>query len=296
MKVIPREGRSPTFIPPGAWDRLGKDRPTVGARSVRRHVRQTTVTTARRAEASTAARYWEIDALRGVAILMMVTYHLMWDLWNYRILPDVVLYEGFWKYFQRATAGLFLLLVGVSLAVVTQRRLAHSTTLPFRPYLWRGLRIFGWGMVVSLVVWAARIGYIHFGILHLIGFASVAAYPFLRYRRLNLGLWAAFFIAGYFLLSVRVDFPWLLWLGLTPAAYYPNDYFPVIPYFGVPLLGLFVGNSLYTATRRTFYLPDLSAWLPVAGLRWLGRHSLVIYLVHQLALFGILVALGLIRL
>jgi len=266
------------------------------------------VTTAHRAGASSAGRYWEIDALRGVAILMMVTYHLMWDLWYYRILPNVVLYEGFWKYFQRATAGLFLLLVGVSLAVITQRRLAGSApggfpplgagapTLPFRPYLWRGLRIFGWGLVVSVVVWAARIGYIHFGILHLIGFASVAAYPFLRYRWLNLALWAAFFIGGYFLLDVRVGYPWLLWLGVTPAAYYPNDYFPVIPYFGVPLLGLFVGNSLYTAAGRGFGLPDLSRWLPIAGLRWLGRHSLVIYLTHQLALFGLLVALGFIRL
>jgi uncharacterized membrane protein len=245
------------------------------------------VTTARRTDDHAAVRYWEIDALRGVAIIMMITYHLMWDLWYYRILPDVVLYEGFWKYFQRATAGNFLTLVGVSLAVITQRRLARSATLPFRPYLLRGLRIFGWGLVISLVVWAARIGYIHFGILHLIGFATIAAYPFLRYRWLNLALWAMFFVAGYFLLPVRVDFPWLVWLGLMPVAYYANDYFPVIPYFGVPLLGLFLGNSLYTAAGRTFHLPDLSRWPPVAGLRWLGRHSLPIYLVHQLALFGI---------
>jgi uncharacterized membrane protein len=260
------------------------------------------VTTARRNEEPAAARYWEIDALRGVAILMMITYHLMWDLWYYRILPDVVLYEGFWKYFQRATAGNFLTLVGVSLAVITQRRLARSGslpgagTLPVRPYVVRGLRIFGWGLAVSLVVWAARIGYIHFGILHLIGFATIAAYPFLRHRWLNLFLWAVFFVAGYFLLPVRVNFPWLLWLGLIPINYYPNDYFPVIPYFGVPLLGLFLGNSLYTAAGRNFALPDLSGWLPIQGLRWLGRHSLPIYLVHQLALFAILVALGLIRL
>jgi uncharacterized membrane protein len=258
-------------------------------------MRDTLVTTAHRAEPAAAGRFWEIDALRGVAIVMMVTYHLMWDLWYYRVLPNVVLYEGFWKYFQRTCAGLFLVLVGVSLAVVTQRRLAKSSTLPFRPYLWRGLRIFGWGLVISVVVWAAGIGYIHFGILHLIGFASIAAYPFLRYRWLNLVLWAAFFIGGYFLLDVTVSFPWLLWLGLPPAAYYPNDYFPVIPYFGVPLLGLFIGNSLYTASGRTFALPDFSRRLPIAGLRWLGRHSLVIYLTHQLGLFALLVALGISR-
>jgi uncharacterized membrane protein len=243
-------------------------------------------------------RYWEIDALRGVAIVMMVIFHLMWDFWYYQIIPDVVLYAGFWKYFQRTTANLFLTLVGVSLAVVTIKHMGHDLTSlpPFRPYLWRGLRIFGCGMLVTLVVWAARIGYVHFGVLHLIGFASIAAYPLLRQRGLNLLLWAIFFIAGYFLLNVRFDFPWLLWLGFTPYNYYPNDYFPVIPYFGVVLLGIFLGNSLYGPEGRRFLLPDISNWLPIRGLQWLGRHSLIIYLTHQLALFAILVALGLIRL
>ncbi|MCC6457716.1 MAG: DUF1624 domain-containing protein [Caldilineaceae bacterium] len=243
-------------------------------------------------------RYWEIDALRGVAIVMMIIFHLMWDFWYYRILPDVVLYAGFWKYFQRTCANLFLILVGVSLAVVTIQRMGDDLQglPPFRPYLLRGLKIFGCGLLVSLVVWAAGVGYVHFGILHLIGFASVAAYPLLRQRGLNLILWAAFFIAGYFLLGVRLDFPWLLWLGLPPYNYYPNDYFPVIPYFGVVLLGIFLGNSLYGPEGRRFLLPDLSHWLPIRGLQWLGRHSLIIYLLHQIALFAILVALGFIPL
>ena len=75
-------------------------------------------------EASKSAgrqRYWEIDTLRGVAIVMMVIFHLMWDLVSFAITPDVVLYAGFWKYFQRTTAITFLLLVGVSLTVSSRR-------------------------------------------------------------------------------------------------------------------------------------------------------------------------------
>jgi uncharacterized membrane protein len=242
------------------------------------------------------ARYWEIDTLRGVAIVMMIIFHLMWDFWYYQIIPDLVLYAGFWKYFQRTCANLFLILVGVSLAVVTIQRMGDDldSLPPFRPYLMRGLKVLGCGMLVTLVVWTAGIGYVHFGVLHLIGFASIASYPFLRKRTLNLILWAIFFIAGYFLLPVRMDFPWLLWLGLPPDRYYPNDYFPVIPYFGVVLLGIFVGNSLYGPEGRRFVLPDIGNWLPLRGLQFLGRHSLIIYLTHQLALFAILAALGLI--
>jgi uncharacterized membrane protein len=150
-------------------------------------------------------------------------------------------------------------------------------------------------MLVTLVVWGAGIGYVHFGVLHLIGFASIASYPLLRQRGLNLLLWAIFFVAGYLLLNMRFGFPWLVWLGLVPYNYYPNDYFPVIPYFGVVLLGIFLGNSLYGPGGRRFMLPDIGQWLPVRGLQFLGRHSLIIYLTHQLALFAILVALGLIR-
>lgn len=241
-------------------------------------------------------RYWEIDTLRGVAIIMMIIFHLMWDLWYYQIVPDIVLYAGFWKYFQRTCANLFLTLVGVSLAVVTIKRLGDDLVSlpPFRPYLMRGLKIFGCGMLVTLIVWAAGIGYVNFGVLHLIGFASIASYPLLRKRGLNLLLWALFFIAGYFLLPVRVDFPWLLWLGFPPDRYYPNDYFPVIPYFGVVLLGIFLGNSLYGPEGRRFMLPDIGDWLPLRWLQFLGRHSLIIYLTHQIILFVILAALGLI--
>jgi uncharacterized membrane protein len=277
---------------------------------------------ARRLSARTTThRYWEIDSLRGVAIVMMVIYHLMWDLWYFRVLPDVVLYAGFWKYFQRTTASLFITLVGVSLAVTAMRLRGPNGDgpVPFRKFLLRGLRIFGWGMVISLVVWAANVGYVHFGVLHLIGFSIVAAYPFLRFRWLNLALWALFNIAGYFLMPVHMEFPWLLWLrqepfayysnlvlavvdivllwlGLEPAAYYPNDYFPVIPWFGVVLLGIFIGNSLYTPHGRAFSLPDLSGWLPIRVLQWLGAHSLTIYLVHQPLLFALLVVTGVIRL
>ncbi|MCB0136419.1 MAG: DUF1624 domain-containing protein, partial [Caldilineaceae bacterium] len=50
------------------------------------------------AAVKTGPRFWEIDAMRGVAIITMIVYHTMWDLWYWRVLPNVVLWEGFWKY------------------------------------------------------------------------------------------------------------------------------------------------------------------------------------------------------
>jgi uncharacterized membrane protein len=242
-------------------------------------------------------RWWEIDAARGVAIIMMVIFHLMWDLWYFGVLPNVTLYAGFWKYFQRTTASTFLVLVGVSLTVSYRRarRQATGETLVFLKFLWRGLRILGFALALSLIVWGAGLGYIHFGILHLIGASIILAYPLLGWRWLNLALWGLFFVAGFYIQSVRIDTIWLVWLGLRPSGYAPNDYFPLIPWFGVVLLGVFAGNILYRHNSRLFHLPDLSGAFTVRFLQFLGRHSLLIYLIHQPLLLAILWGLGLIR-
>lgn len=65
-------------------------------------------------------RFWEIDAVRGVAVIMMVIYHLMYDLYSFRI-TDAIFTVPFWFYFQRVTASTFIALAGVSLAVLAQR-------------------------------------------------------------------------------------------------------------------------------------------------------------------------------
>jgi uncharacterized membrane protein len=245
---------------------------------------------------ATRQRLWEIDALRGVAIVMMTIFHLMWDLRYFGVLPHVVLYAGFWKYFQRTTAITFLLLVGVSLTVSHHHALVRqpAPTSLFRKFFGRGLRIFALGLGLSLVVWVAQMGYVHFGILHLIGASVVLAYPLLRFRWLNLALWALLFWAGGWVQTLRVDHPWLVWLGVQPTGYAPNDYFPLIPWFGVVLLGIFLGNIFFPDSRRLWPLPDFPAFLPFRLLQFLGRHSLLIYLVHQPLLIALLLGLGII--
>lgn len=235
-------------------------------------------------------RFWEIDVFRGIAIVMMVIYHLMWDLLFFGLVSNVALQQGFWKYFQRTTASTFLLLVGVGLAVSYMRDLNHNNA-SLGKYLWRGAKIFGWGMVLSVIVRVADVGRIDFGVLHLIGVSVILAYPFLAYRWLNIGLWILLNVVGYFLQPLRIETIGLVWLGLKPTDYFYLDYFPLIPWFGVVLLGIGVGNLLYDNNQRTFSLPDFSNWRSIQFLQWLGRRSLAIYLVHQPLLFALLFVL-----
>ncbi len=241
---------------------------------------------------SAKSRFWELDALRGVAIVMMVIYHFMWDLLFFGVVTNVALQQGFWKYFQRTTASTFILLVGVALVVSYQQDRARQQPR-FRRFLQRGLRIFGWGLLLSIVVRVAEIGRLDFGVLHLIGISIILSYPLLRFRWLNIGLWVLFNVLGYLLQSVRVGTIWLVWLGLKPVGYSYLDYFPLIPWFGVVLLGIGIGNLLYANGQRTFteadsLLPKLAALAPNQWLQWLGRRSLMIYLLHQPILFAML--------
>jgi uncharacterized membrane protein len=123
---------------------------------------------------------------------------------------------------------------------------------------------------------------IFFGILHLIGVSIIFAYPFLRWPIAALPVGAGLIVLGIIIGTPRVDFPWLVWLGFRPmdiGTMY--DYRPMIPWFGVALLGISAGYLLYRNGARRFQLPDLSGVPVIRGLSKAGQYSLAIYLIHQ---------------
>ncbi len=242
-------------------------------------------------------RLWEVDALRGVAIVMMVIYHLLWDLAGLGGY-DIAVRSGFWHIWQMTTASLFTGLVGLSLTLSYNReRQTHPTDSLWSKYVLRGLTIFTWGVVIGVVTYVA-LGvdyYVRFGILHLIGLSIIIAYPFLRWRWLNLALGLALIALGALIPPLGLDLPWLEWLAPTPGS--GVDYAPLIPWFGRVLIGIFLGNLLYPGGLRRLPLPDWPAQVGVVrALRLMGQNSLLIYLVHQPILIALLGFLGIIRL
>lgn len=241
---------------------------------------------------NSSQRFWEIDLLRGVAVMMMITFHILFNLAFFSDYP-LVLDEGFWFYFQQATAGLFFLVAGVALTLSYARTGDRSFWRFFR----RGGKIFAWGMVVTAVTWLfLREGFVVFGVLHCIGLSIILAYPFLKRSLWALPAGILCLAAGNYLDNFTFPFPYLLWLGFVPERFYTVDYFPLLPWFGLFLLGLFLGGLLYPSGRRRFPLPDCPEFPPLRGVIFLGRHSLVIYLLHQPVLLALLAVLGVIDL
>jgi uncharacterized membrane protein len=241
-------------------------------------------------------RFWEIDLLRGLAIVMMVFYHFLFDLQYFGVYSLNVSSGTLW-FMARCIAFTFIFLVGVSLSLSHSRAELKSEYRTekrfFSKYLKRGVKIFSLGLLITAVTWLfIPQDFIVFGVLHFIGIAIILEYPFLNFKYLNLALGIIFIILGIFLAQFTFNSPWFLWLGLQPAGFITVDYFPLLPWLGVVSLGLFAGGILYRNYERRFTIPDLSNLSVTRFFNFLGRHSLLIYLLHQPILLILLYLLG----
>jgi uncharacterized membrane protein len=226
------------------------------------------------------SRFGEIDLARGIAILMMVLFHTLFDLY-YLGIYQVEVYSGFWRYFAFATASLFLLIVGISLTISHARvALTKSGYQVALKFVYRGAGIFLLGLVVTFFTWLfLPENFIVFGILHLIGVSVMLSPLFFRFKKWNIML-GFLFIAIGFLIAPHTGSIWFLPLGIHPVAFSSVDYEPIFPWTGVVLIGLGLGEFLYPGGVRGFALPAIPAFI-VRPFGFLGRHSLIIYLVHQ---------------
>ena len=237
------------------------------------------------------SRYWEIDALRGLAIIWMMAFHLTWDLVFYDLVR-VHMGRGPWPWFSRIISTTFLTLVGISLVISEGRR---PEPRRFHRYLVRGLKVFGLGLVITGITYLfLGRSFVVFGILHLIGVSVILAYPFLAYRRrwISLLIGVVLVLIGSQLNRQYASTPWFIWLGLPQFGRGMADWYPVLPWFGLVLVGITLGHTLYTGGQRQFALPDGSGLPVIRELAFLGRHALLIYLVHQPLLVGIAFAVS----
>lgn len=219
-------------------------------------------------------RIWELDALRGICILGMVVFHLLYDLNITLPLPLQLLQE--WG------GCVFLLLSGV------------CVTLGHRPVR-RGLVVLGCGMICTLVTWgmyalklAGNGAVIWFGVLHCLGVCMLLWPLFRKIPSGWLGFWGGVFIAlGFLLENLLLSTPLLVPLGIRFPGFASADYFPLLPNLGFFLLGAVVGRTLYR--KKESRLPNVR---PLRFLCFCGRHSLSIYLLHQPILYGIILILN----
>lgn len=232
----------------------------------------------------TAARLAWLDAARGLAVVAMVAFHLIWDLGNFGYVDADLPFSTGVKLFGHAIAESFLFVAGVALV------LAHERNATWRPF-WRRIGVVaGAAGLVSLGTYLVfPQAFVFFGILHCIALSSLLAAPLLGHRW-PLALVAAVLAAlAPLVLSHPFFNPvWLTWIGLSTIEPLTYDYRPLAPWSGAVFAG--VAAARFWRERGGF---PLGARMRPGALSWLGRHALAIYLLHQPALFGVFSGLAL---
>lgn len=226
-------------------------------------------------------RYPELDFARGTGILLMLLYHLIFDLYflgaGNLLSNPLVLATG------RGAAVLLILVSGISLSISTRRWKGRPGAGGY--YAKRIMRLAFVAALITLVTWIyPHEGFIFFGIIHFITLATLLGFWMADSRKalsiialLSLPIWLVLQTQG-------TSDPLLSVLGWRTTLY-TLDLFSLFPWMGVFALGMLAGDRYYAPAGRKFELMPLPGQ---AELEWMGKNSLAIYLAHQPVLFGIL--------
>ncbi|WP_295583523.1 heparan-alpha-glucosaminide N-acetyltransferase domain-containing protein [uncultured Oscillibacter sp.] len=231
-----------------------------------------------------------LDTLRGATLVSMIAYHACWDLvWIFGV--NLPWYRTAGAYvWQQSICWTFILLSGYCWSLGRHR-------------LKRGLLAFGGGALVSAVT-ALFLpeNAVRFGVLTLLGSAGlllIPLEPLLRRLPARAGLAGSFTL---FLLLRDVNEGYLgfeggrvlalpqawyrnaatAYLGFPAPGFFSTDYFSLLPWLFLFLTGYFLWRLRPEDRGPGPRLPVLTA---------LGRHSLVVYLLHQPVVYALLYAL-----
>lgn len=239
----------------------------------------------------TVKRIRLIDELRGFAIILMVVYHFLYSLafvYGFTLQPWVL---NAMVIVQPFGAGLFITIAGISSCF------SHSN--------WqRGLKVLLVAILISVATYIFLPDQaIYFGVLH---FYGVAILLFAASRRLlerippvvlaivsgvlfyttwNLrdGFLTLPFLGHVTLPASLYSSILLAPLGLPPASFSSSDFFPLLPWLPIFLIGTTIGREVLQ--RR---LPAFCYRSHIPALTQIGQHSMLIYIVHQPAILGTL--------
>ena len=235
-------------------------------------------------------RYQVLDTIRGLALVSMILYHASWDM-VYMFGADWPWYHGFAAHvWQQSICWTFILLSGYCWSLG-------------RRQLRRGLTVFLCGALITAVTWFFMPGnLVYCGALTLLGASSLLLVPlapalervpaqagaagsfllFLVTRDVNAGF-LGFEGMRFAALPAGLYRDHLTALpGFPPADFFSTDYFSLFPWFFLFLTGWFLFRLRPEEVREIRRVPLVTA---------MGRHSLLIYMLHQPVVYGLLWAL-----
>jgi uncharacterized membrane protein len=217
-------------------------------------------------------RIFEVDVIRGASIVLMIIFHFGFDLNLFGYASYNTSADLEWRIFRVIIVSGFLLSMGMS------SYLAYAQGIRWNKF---GISVAKLAVTALLISLGSLYMYpqqwVYFGIIHFIAVALPISLLFLSIPSTALVVGAGIIVAyltGY--LGIQPIWQWAVANIGIPK--HTVDLVSFIPWFGVVLIGIFVAHHNIFALRIKHNRFS-------GGLSYLGKHSLVIYLIHQPILF-----------
>ncbi|NLG05126.1 MAG: DUF1624 domain-containing protein [Clostridia bacterium] len=242
-------------------------------------------------EPTCTKRYHILDFLRGLAVINMVIYHACYDL--------VMIFHVDWPFFYTQGAFYWQQMICISFICISGCVASFSNHL-----MKRGWIVFGAGMLMTVVTYfVIPSQIILFGVLSLLGSAMIitalirpfllkilpviglsgSILLFLLFRWVDMGKLSFFYLWEYELPVKLYQTHFLFFLGFPNKEFHSADYFPILPWVFLYLTGFYLAIMVRNYVERTKHDKLLS--FRIRPINFLGRHTLLIYLIHQPAIY-----------
>lgn len=239
-------------------------------------------------------RYSTIDSLRGLALINMILYHLCYDLVFIFGADMPWFYSKGAYYWQQLICGTFIFLMGMS-SYLSSRNVN------------RGIKIFLCGMIITVsTTLFIPSEAIYFGILHFSGLCciifglckkyldklneyigiSICTILFIITKKIYEGYLVVF---NYKIVKLNPELykaDWFAPLGFPTSNFTSSDYFPLMPWLFLALIGYFTMKLIIKGDNH-----KILAVFNIKVLNFMGKNSLLIYIVHQPIIYIILLVI-----
>jgi len=229
-----------------------------------------------------------IDALRGLAVVLMVIHHLLYNLTEFLAAPQWLFTNPVFDTLHYTFAGLFILLSGVS------SRFSRGN-------IQRGSIVIVLAVIITYVTNRMNMP-IWFGILHMLGtsmlfFGITCGFWDLIPRKAAPFIFIALIVASAltrYYIPLESNIIWvrdmLNILGWPQRGFLSFDYFPLLPWLFVFLLGTWAGTYIQERRLPGWFYEVKPPFFPA-----IGRKALLIYILHQPVLYALVMGIAMIR-
>mgnify|MGYP001096757976 FL=1 len=235
-----------------------------------------------------------LDFFRAIAVIAMIFYHFVYDLGDFGYVNLITVVNGYLKLFAQSIGVSFLFVSGVSFWVMA------SGGINWLKYSKRLAILIAAAIIISLATYRINSNtFICFGILHLLAACSLFSIfiyklPIILLIVLGAGIVILpdlYHTSNYYSAAL-FESKFLSWSGLYDGKTGSVDFYAFMPWSAAFIFGLALSKVFIKPSRASSLSPlsfkEEKSGLVISSILWIGRNSLLIYLIHQPLLIGLI--------